>query len=219
MVIAEDLAKIAGHLTKETLALLAALLRREWQTKGQMPITNLKTQALKTGQTLEIFKIKKDDIPVFKRLARDFGVVYHKEIFPPAFLVKNSSKGGDVFVDVVGLSGDARGINHIIEKLGYPVPERDDGKNAEARAASEQNSPERGNGYERSRQSRPNRESEGAEAPGVPGTGDTTEPAPQSTAAKIAHYKKLAAEKAAEAKVLKTPAKGVSAKSKSTKAR
>jgi hypothetical protein len=187
MIIFEELAKIAGHLAKETLALLAALLRREWKAKGAMPVTNLKNKALSTGQELAIFQLKKEDIPAFKKLAREFGVLYHKPIFPPVFL----SKDGEALVDMVGLSGDARGINHILEKLGYPVPERDDGKNAEARAASEQNSPERGNGYGKSKQNRPSRENDApAGQEESPGRGEA--PGRKSAIADIRRFKKQA---------------------------
>jgi hypothetical protein len=148
MIVAEEIAKVAGHLAKETIALIIALLKREGQSKGATPVTNLKNQALKTGQTLEIFQIKKTDIPTFKKLSKEFGVLYHKKTMPPAFLTR---KTGGELVDILALSGDAPGINRVLEKMGYPVPERDDGKNAEARAASEQSSPERGSGYGRSR--------------------------------------------------------------------
>ncbi len=192
MIIAEELAKIAGHLAKETLALLAALLQREWQTKGAAPVTSLKNQAIKTGQELAIFQLKKEHIPMFKSLAKEFGVLYHKPIFPPVFLTKD----GEALVDMVGLSGDARGINHILEKLGYPVPERDEAKNAEARAASGQNSHERGNGYERSRPSRPNRENEAVPAPeaGEAPGGKGEVPGRRSAVADIRRFKKQAEE-------------------------
>lgn len=150
MVVFEELAKLAGGLTKETIALIAALIRRERETKGPAPVTNLKDQALKTGQTLEIFQLKKGDIPKFKKLAKEYGVLYHKPIFPPAFLTRDK----DTMVDMLTLSGDVPAINHIYEKLGYPVPERDDAKNADTRAASGQSSNERGSGSEKSRQSR-----------------------------------------------------------------
>ncbi len=164
MVVMEELAKVAGHLTKEAIALLAALIKREGQAKGAMPVTKLKNEALKTGQTLEIFQLKKSDISVFKKLSKEYGVLYHKPLFPPVFL----SRDKDTMVDMVALSGDVRAIDHIYEKLGYPVPERDDGKNADTRAASEQSSNERGSGYEKSK---PNRESDaparaGSEAQG-----------------------------------------------------
>jgi len=150
MIVAEEIAKIAGHLAKEAIALLIALIKREGQTKGDTPVTNLKNQALKTGQTLEIFQLKKKDMSAFKKLAKEYGVLYHKPIFPPVFLTKD----GDKMMDMVALSGDVRSINHIYEKLGYPVPERDDGKNVETRAASEPSSPGRGNGYEKSQPTR-----------------------------------------------------------------
>lgn len=147
MIVFEELAKIAGGLTKETIALIIALIKRESQSKGPTPVTNLKNQALKTGQDLKIFQIKRGDIPQFKSLAKEFGVLYHKKTIPPVFLTKDTEK----MVDILALSGDAAGINRVLEKMGYPVPERDEGKNAEARGASEPNSNERGNGYEKSR--------------------------------------------------------------------
>lgn len=179
MIVFEELAKIAGSLSKEGIALLAALIKREGQAKGPTPVTNLKNQALKTGQTLEIFQLKKSDIPQFKKLAKEYGVLYHKQIFPPVFLTKDEDKT----VDMVGLSGDARSINHILEKLGYPVPERDDAKNAETRAASEPSSPGRGNGYERSA---PTREA------GGPAQADSAAAGKKSVVADIRHYTKQA---------------------------
>lgn len=181
MIVLEELAKITGSLSKEAVALLAALIRREGQTKGPTPVTNLKNHALKTGQQLEIFQLKKADIPLFKKLAKEYGLLYRRKMVPPIFLTKD----GETVVDMVGLSGDAPGINHILEKLGYPVLERDTGKNAEARAASEPSSNERGNGYERSRQSR---ESDGPLPAGdTPGQG-------KSVLDNIRHFKQKAKE-------------------------
>ena len=189
MVVFEELAKIAGGLAKEAIALLAALIKREREGKGPAPVTKLKDHALKTGQELKIFQLKKEDIPAFKKLAKEYGVLYHKPIFPPVFLTKD----GEKLVDMVGLSGDAHGINHALEKLGYPVPERDDEKNAAPRAASEQSSPERGSGYERSKPSR----SDDAAAPAAPATEDAGEKLPASALGKIDHYKKVASAQAA----------------------
>lgn len=193
MIIFEELTKIAGHLAKETIAFLAALIKREWQNRGPAPVSKLKDQAIQTGQELAIFQLKKEHIPTFNRLAKEYGVLYHKPIFPPVFLTKD----GQALVDMVGLSGDARGINHILEKLGYPVPERDEAKNAEARAASGQNSQERGNGYERSRPSRPNRENDAAPAPEAgeaPGGRDEAHSGRRSVVADIRRFKKQAEE-------------------------
>ncbi len=203
MIVFEELAKIAGGLSKEAIALLAALLKREGQSKGATPVTNLKNQALKTGQELQIFQIKKGDIPAFKKLAKEYGVLYHKPIFPPVFLTKDSDK----MVDIVALSGDARAINHIYEKLGYPAPERDDEKNAPARAVSEQNSNERGSGYEKSK---PSRENDGG-APALSDAGEGGDKLPVSAMGKIRHFAQVADAKAAaktpKAKIPKAPAK------------
>ena len=198
MVVFEELAKIAGNLTKEAIALLFALIKREGQTRGKTPVTNLKNQALKTGQEFQIFQLKKGDIPAFKKLAKEYGVLYHKPIFPPVFLTKDSDK----MVDMVALSGDVRAINHIYEKLGYPVPERDDEKNAPARAASGQNSNERGSGYEKSKPSRAN---DGG-TPTRPDAGEGAGELPASAMGKIRHFTKVANDKA-KPKIPKAPAK------------
>lgn len=200
MIVFEELAKIAGSLTKEAIALLAALIKREGQSKGDTPVTNLKNQALKTGQELQIFQLKKGDISAFKKLAKEYGVLYHKPIFPPVFLTKDKEK----VVDMVALSGDVRAINHIYEKLGYPVPERGDEKNAASRAASEQNSSERGNGYKRSNPSRDSAAETPARADG--NDAGTGEKLPGSALGKIKHYQKVADAKA-QPKVPKAPAK------------
>lgn len=180
MIVFEEVAKISGKLSKEVIALIVALLKREAQAKGPTPITNLKNQALKSGQSLEIFQIKKSDITQFKKLAKEYGVLYNRKIFPPAFLSKANSE--DKLVDMLALSGDAAAINHIYEKLGYPAPERDSGKNAEARAASEQNSSGHKNGYERSKPSRADK---------VP-TQEKEAPGGKSVLSDIRHYKEQA---------------------------
>ena len=194
MIVFEELTKIAGHLTKETIGLIAALINHEGKSNGAAPVTNLKNHALKTGQELQIFPMKKGDIPVFKKLAKEYGVLYHKPIFPPVFLTKDK----DTMVDMVALSGDAHAINHIYEKLGYPVPERDDGKNAETRATSGQNSDERGNGYNRSQPNRMN------DSPTPLDVDTVDDKLPTSTLGKIQHFKKVSKANAA-AKTPKAP--------------
>lgn len=180
MVVAEEVAKIAGSLSKEAIALIIALIKREGQVKGPTPITNLKNHALKTGQHLEIFQLKKSDISKFKKLAKEYGVLYKRKIFPPAFLTRNCDK--EKLVDLLALSGDSAAISHIYEKLGYPVPERDSEKNAEARAASEQSSSGHRNGYEKSRPSK---------ADNIPAQGDSV-PGSKSVISDIRHFKEQA---------------------------
>lgn len=139
MIIIEEGSKIFAHLTKEAIMFLLALAKSDGKIKGSTSIKHLLEHGVKTGQTVEVFHIKKDDVKQFTQLAKEFGVLYH-----PVVMESDKSE----FADMVGLSGDLPAINRIYEKLGYPVPEGDAPKNADARATSEPNLNERGSGYE-----------------------------------------------------------------------
>lgn len=161
MAVFEELVKLGFAGGKEAIIFLAAVAKKEKQMKGKSSIDRLLQCGLQTGQYPEFFQIKEKDKGIFKQLAKEFGVMYH-----PIFLGKEDSE----MMDMVSLSGDKGGINRIFEKLGYPIPEYEEGKNADARAVSEPSLNERGNGYEQ---------------PSL--TNDGTE-LPKSTMGKIRHY-------------------------------
>ncbi|MDL2294305.1 PcfB family protein [Ruminococcaceae bacterium OttesenSCG-928-D13] len=171
MVVFEEMAKLGFAGGKEVIIFLVAMAKREKQVKGESSINHLLDYGRQTGQYPAFFQIKAADKDTFKQLAKQFGVLYH-----PIFLGKENSD----MLDMVSLSGDEPAINRIFEKLGYPIPERDTGKNAGTRAASEPNLNERGNGYEQ---------------PSL--TNDAPE-MPRSTMEKIRHYTNASKQTAAE---------------------
>lgn len=143
MIVYEEIAKIVGNLAKEAIAFIFALLKKEAAQKGgEKPVTNLKNRALETGQSLEFYQIKKADEAQFLSMVEPFGIQYHPVVI---------EKDGEELMDIMCLSGDAPAMNRIMEKMGYTVPSRDEGKNGDARATSEQNSGGRGNGYNQPR--------------------------------------------------------------------
>ena len=89
----------------------------------------------------EIVHLKKEDIPRFRRLARQYGVLY--------FFVHKKGKDYGI-TNVVSNANYAPQLNAIMEELGYPIPEKAAGeptvKKAPPRTPPERSSQERENG-------------------------------------------------------------------------
>ena len=103
---AEVVAKVTGQCAKEIIALIAAVLKSEKQTKGK---TNL-AKMLKSGKELTVFSVKQEDLDKFAQEAKRYRVSYNA-------LVNKKSKDIDGMVDIIVYKEDASRINRIVERF------------------------------------------------------------------------------------------------------
>lgn len=132
---AEAAAKLAGSGMKNVAALLLALLREDYKLVGE---TSAKRLAKDTVPAT-VIPIKKEDLAKFRKLAKDYGVLY---------FIAQKKENTTGIIDVVSNQNYAAQLNAVFQVMGYPVPNREEqtAKKAEARAPQERSSPERGSG-------------------------------------------------------------------------
>lgn len=118
-------------------ALLVALSNQNNKVVGKTTAKRL----ARDPAPAEIIHLKKEDIPQFKRLAKQYGVLYF-------FVHKKGGEHG--LTNVVSNANYAPQLNAIMEELGYPIPEKSKeeqpGKKANPRTQQERSSQERENG-------------------------------------------------------------------------
>lgn len=133
--ITESAVKLAGLGAKNLAALLIALANNKQKLAGK---TNLK-RLIHDGEELTIFSVRKEDLAGFRSEARRYGVLY----CPIVNKVENTG-----MVEIMAKAKDAKQINRIFERMGYPAPvqENANAKKAQARDPSDNSSRERGIG-------------------------------------------------------------------------
>ncbi len=133
--ITESAVKLAGLGAKNLAALLIALANDNQKLSGK---TNLK-RLIHDGEELAIFSVKQEDLKGFHMECKRYGVLY----YPIVNRVENTGT-----VEIMAKAKDAKQINRIFERMGYPAPVREDtpAKKAESRAPSGNNSKEHGTG-------------------------------------------------------------------------
>ena len=133
--ITESAVKLAGLGAKNLAALLIALANDNQKLAGK---TNLK-RLIHDGEELTIFSVKKEDLAGFHGEAKRYGVLY----YPIVNKVENTG-----MVEIMAKAKDAKQINRIFERMGYPAPTQEDtsAKKAKARDPSDNSSEERGTG-------------------------------------------------------------------------
>ena len=133
--ITESAVKLAGLGAKNLAALLIALANDNQKLAGK---TNLK-RLIHDGEELTIFSVKKEDLAGFHGEAKRYGVLY----YPIVNKVENTG-----MVEIMAKARDAKQINRIFERMGYPAPAQEDAsaKKAKARDPSDNSSRERGTG-------------------------------------------------------------------------
>ena len=124
--ITESALKLAGLGAKNLAALLIALANDNQKLAGK---TNLK-RLIHDGEELTIFSVKQEDLK---------GVLFYP-------IVNKVEKTGTV--EIMAKARDAKQINRIFERMGYPAPVKEDtaAKKENARAPSENSLKERGTG-------------------------------------------------------------------------
>ena len=133
--ITESVVKLAGLGAKNLAALLIALANDNQKLAGKTTLKRL----IQDGDELTIFSVKKEDLDGFRMEAKNYGV-----LFCP--IVNKMENTGTV--EIMAKAKDARQLNRIFERMGYPAPVKEDAaaKKADARAPSGNSSKERGTG-------------------------------------------------------------------------
>ena len=102
----EIILKLTGSAAKNVMAAFYALYKDNKQIKGKTNVTNM----LKTGKELKDFTIKKEDLALFKKEAKRYGVLY-------ASLIDRKNKNFDGLVDIMVKAEDAPKINRIVKRF------------------------------------------------------------------------------------------------------
>lgn len=135
--VSEEALKFLGSGAKNLMAFLAAVYSQNNKVVGKTTAKRL----ARDPAPAEILPLKKEDIPKFQKLAKQYGVLY--------FLVHRDRPDCPI-TNVVSNSNYAPQLNAIMQELGYPIPqkEKDDtpAKKAIPRTQPERSSPERENG-------------------------------------------------------------------------
>ena len=133
--ITESAVKLAGLGAKNLAALLIALANDNQKLSGK---TNLK-RLIHDGEELTIFSVKKEDLKGFHMESKRYGILY----YPIMNKVENTGT-----VEIMAKAKDARQINRVFERMGYPAPVQGDdpAKKAKSRAPSENSFREHGTG-------------------------------------------------------------------------
>ena len=109
LMITEEAVKLAGLGAKNLAAILVALAKEEEKTHGPTRLTRL----LRSGEELKLLLIKSEDLRQFRRLAKEYGV-----LFCP---IKNKSLDNGLN-DILFPASAAASVNRVLEHMGYPVP-------------------------------------------------------------------------------------------------
>ena len=90
-------------------------------------------------EEMMIFSVKQEDLKGFQMEAKRYGVLFYP-------IINKVEKTGTV--EIMAKARDAKQINRIFERMGYPAPVKEDtaAKKENARAPSENSSKERGTG-------------------------------------------------------------------------
>lgn len=111
--ITESALKLAGLGAKNLAALLIALANDNQKLAGK---TNLK-RLIHDGEELTIFSVKQEDLKGFQMEAKRYGVLFYP-------IVNKVEKTGTV--EIMAKAKDAKQINRIFERMGYPAPVKED---------------------------------------------------------------------------------------------
>jgi len=133
--ITESAVKLAGLGAKNLAALLIALANDNQKLAGK---TNLK-RLIHDGEELIIFSVKQEDLKGFHMESKRYGILY----YPIRNKVENTGT-----VEIMARAKDARQINRVLERMGYPAPVQgeDTAKKARSRAPFENSFREHGTG-------------------------------------------------------------------------
>ena len=133
--ITESALKLVGLGAKNLAALLIALANDNQKVAGKTTLKRL----IQDGEELTIFSINEKDLAAFRKESTQYGVLYYP-------IVNRAENTGTV--EIMAKAKDARQINHILERMGIDLPDRqqqeEDEKKAPSRVPSEERSREYG---------------------------------------------------------------------------
>lgn len=100
----EVLLKLTGKGAERAAVLVYTTLRQQEKTKGAARLSSM----LRSGKPLKVYTFEEKDLPKFKEVAKQYGVLYS--------ILKEKDKTGGVF-DVLVRADDENKINRIIERF------------------------------------------------------------------------------------------------------
>lgn len=106
----ETVVKITGEGARQLAAFLYAWAQQE---RGRNPAQHGRTsmvRLLKSGQELQVFRLRKEEYAAFKPQARQYKLLY---------AVLRNRRDPDGRIDVVVLADEIPRVNHVLERLGY----------------------------------------------------------------------------------------------------
>lgn len=103
---AERLVRLSGSGVKHGTVLVYSLAKEQHKTKGKARLSNM----LKSGKTLKVYTFKDSDLPQFKKVASQYGILYS--------ILKEKDNTGGVF-DVMVRAEDENKIARIIERFKF----------------------------------------------------------------------------------------------------
>lgn len=101
---AEVLIKLSGSGAKNAAVLLYSIARQQKKTKGHARLESM----LRSGKPLKVYTFKEGDLPKFKEVAKQYGILYT--------VLKEKDKTGGVF-DVMVRAEDESKIARITERF------------------------------------------------------------------------------------------------------
>lgn len=100
----EVLLRLTGKGAERAAVLVYTTLRQQEKTKGAARLSSM----LRSGKPLRVYTFEEKDLPKFKEVAKQYGVLYS--------ILKEKDKTGGVF-DVLVRADDENKINRIIERF------------------------------------------------------------------------------------------------------
>ena len=100
----EVLLRLSGKGAERAAVLVYTTLRQQEKTKGAARLSSM----LRSGKPLKVYTFEEKDLPKFKEVAKQYGVLYT--------ILKEKDKTGGVF-DVLVRADDENKINRIIERF------------------------------------------------------------------------------------------------------
>ena len=104
----EVLARLTGSGAKNIAAMLYTIMKDK--SKNQMKGKTKLNKMLRTGKPLKIFTIKKDDLKIFSKEAKNYGISY-------CALIDKNNKDLDGLIDIMVKEEDASRINRIVDRF------------------------------------------------------------------------------------------------------
>ena len=147
--------RISGAGAKNLAVILAAVLREEQKTQGKTRLTNL----IKTGRELTVFTIPEEDLQVFKKEAKRYGVLYCD--------IKEKDYMDSGTVDIIARADDAPKINRIVEKFQLATVKTDEKRSTHPNAGRAEAEPRSVKDSEYSRKTRTEQDFDERDRPSV----------------------------------------------------